>query len=276
MQVTDATTATARGKLAARAPGAGRGADQDTPGGPIIVLTYAHAGAELLTHALSASPLLACTSGTGLLPLCHSAAVTWRRIEGQAAVPTVLAMKSIRNLASTMDGIVRARSGASRWCETAFVGPAAAETFLQVFPATTFLCFHRRLQAVLAEGLRTYALGLAGSPFWPYGDAHPGNSVATIAAYWAACTEPLLDFEATHPQACLRVRHEDLAADPHHRAGKIFSYLGLDTQDLTAQQRQWRDARADATPVPPLPPDLIPPQLLAKVVQLDERLGYPS
>jgi hypothetical protein len=40
---------------------------------PIVVLTYAHAGAELLTQLLSASPPVACTSATGLLPVCHEA-----------------------------------------------------------------------------------------------------------------------------------------------------------------------------------------------------------
>ena len=49
--------------------------------GPIVLLTYAHAGADVLARVLSASPSLACTFGTGLLPLCHAAVNCWRIAE---------------------------------------------------------------------------------------------------------------------------------------------------------------------------------------------------
>jgi hypothetical protein len=267
--VRDATTVTAVERV---------GGLPDTPCGPIIVLTYAHAGAELLTRALSASPSLACTSGTGLLPLCHSAVTTWQKVEDRGGAASALAMQSVRVLASTMAAVIQARAGASRWCETAFAGPAAAETFLRVFPAATFLCLHRSLRAVLAESIRIYPWGLGGSPFWPYSGSHPGNNVATVAAYWAACTEQLLEFETTHPESCLRVRHEDLVADPQRQASEVFTFLGLGTPARTTPGHSpvvTGPANADAdAPGPPMPTTQIPPPLLARVSELHGRLDY--
>ena len=40
----------------------------------LIVLTYQHAGAERLRSLLTRDPDLACTYGTGILPLCDAAA----------------------------------------------------------------------------------------------------------------------------------------------------------------------------------------------------------
>jgi hypothetical protein len=252
-------------------------------GGPIVVLSYAHADAALLTRMLAASPAVACTQNTGLLPLCQAAAATWQSAEGRGAL-SALAIKSIRALVGTMATVVQSRSGATRWCETAYAGPATATTFLRIFPNATFLCLHRSLQAVLAAGIATYPWGLADSPFWPFSDSQPGNNIAAIAAYWAAYAESLLDFEDMHPESCLRVRHEDLTSNPRQQASKIFTRLALDACDLTepAQLKEGQHLAGDAgrltgpdgTDEPQLPMARIPPHLLAKAGKLHLRLGY--
>jgi Sulfotransferase family len=241
---------------------------------PVIVLTYAHAGAQLLNSALSASRALACTSATGLLPLCHEAVSTWQQAEDRNGPPSLLAISSVRALATTMITVIQARCGTSRWCETAFTPPAVAETFLQVFPEARFLCLHRSLRGVLGEAARAYPWGLGGSPFWAYAAPHPGNNAATIAAYWAARTGALLDFEAEQPGSCLRVRYEDLAADRGHRVSQIFAALGLEAPEPAVPRQQEEDAAAGAEPGPPVPPDRIPPELLAKVRDLHIGLDY--
>jgi Sulfotransferase family len=248
------------------------------PGGPIIVLTYAHAGDELLTRALSASQAVVCTRGTGLLPLCYSAVSTWQSLENRNAAPSQLALKSIRTLVNTMTAVIQSASGATRWCESAYVGRAAAQAFLQVIPEVTFLCMHRSLQAVLAEGIQAYPWGLYNSPFWTHAANHPGNVVATIAAYWAAHTEQLLDFESEHPEACLRVRHEDLSAEPQQRTIEIFTRLGLDTRDVHAStSHPTGDSDSEYAPLarPGPQPSLeqMFPPLDAKVRELHTRLG---
>jgi hypothetical protein len=242
--------------------------------GPIVVLSYEHAGAELLREVLSASPSLTFTSGTGLLSVCHAAASTWRVIEARKGL-SALAVTSIRTLAATMATVIQTRAGASRWCETSFAAPATATTFLEVFPSATILCLHRGLRGVLAEGIATYPWGLGGSPFWPYAAPHPGNNVATIAAYWAMRTEPLLDFEAQQAQCTMRVRYEDLAEEGVRVASAVYEFLGLDVGELPAlrlPQATSGEKRNDAEITQQL--DRLPGPLRAKISDLHTRLGY--
>jgi hypothetical protein len=197
------------------------------PRGPIVILTYAHAGDELLSSMLTATGDVGCTTGTGLLPLCHSAARTWQSVESRGSVLSALAIKSIRVLIAAMTVTIRSRSGATRWCETAYAGSSAAESFLQIFPETQFICLHRRLDAVFSAGLRAYPFGLGSSPFWSHAAGHPGDNLAIIADYWAAHSEQLLEFEEKRPGCVIRIRYEDLVNEGQSTARAVFDYLGI-------------------------------------------------
>ena len=248
-------------------------------GGPVIVITYAHTGAELLRDTLSQDPSLACTSGTGILPVCHAALATWRAIEGrEAAASSALAIRSVRALANTMITAITAGSGASRWCETSIAAPETAEAFLQVIPSTVFVCLHRALAGVLADGLKAYPWGLGGSPFWQFAGPHPGNNVATIAAYWATCTEQLLNFEERHRDRCVRVTYEDLANYQCQAAGLVYKFLGVDPAVLPVPPLPTPRPPQDTPAGSPTEPDLaeqllrLPRALWAKINELHDRL----
>jgi hypothetical protein len=123
-----------------------------------------------------------------------------------------------------------------------------------------------------------YPFGLGNSPFWPYSGPHPGNSIVTIAAYWAARTQALLEFEAQHAGSSCRVRYEDLTADPVAQASVIYAWLGLDATELAVlhpPHDQGASAVAAASPAGPAAlEDSMPPELRATVGRLSERLGY--
>ncbi len=252
-------------------------ADSEQARGPIIVLSYEHAGAELLSEVLSASKSVVCTSGTGVVPLCLAVARTWNQAQNRAAAPSALALASIRALVGGMISVIQAGAGAPRWCETAFALPDAAEIFLAAFPATTFLCLHRNLHGVLAEGLKTYPWGLGQSPFWAYSTPHPGNNVATIATYWTARTEALLGFEAKFERACLRIRYEDLAADCERRSSELYAYLGLGVEARLRcePQRPTAGELAGGVGQPLLPDAHVPAHVIEKANELHASLGYP-
>jgi hypothetical protein len=256
--------------------------DQDSAHGMIIILTYPHAGDQQLRDVLSANQSVTCTCSTGLLPLCHSAMTTWQNVEARNSAPSQLAIKSVRSLVGTMLAVIRSAAGATRYCETAYATPAVAESFLRVFTDATFICLHRRLLAVLGEGAAAYPWGLGGSPFWYYSGSHPGNNLATIAAYWIAHTRELLDFEAAHPQSCVRLRYEDLLTYPQGNMAELFARLGLGDQisfpySPDDQQQAMTTSQGDGLgPLLPLKPSLegIPSALRAQVNDLQERLGY--
>jgi hypothetical protein len=245
---------------------------------PVIILSYACSGADLLASALSASSALSCTEGTGMLPLCHSAMATWQRVEDRTGGPSALAIKSVRALIGAMLAVTYSAAGATRWCETSYAPATVADSFLQIFPAATFLCLHRGLAGVLADGSATYPWGLGSSPFWPYSGPHPGNNAATVAAYWVASSRSLLDFEARHPQSCVRVSHDQLAAGLHEEAERIFIRLGLDTRDLAVLQASDGNASAElAAPArTQIPVDQLPVPLLDSINEIHAELGIPG
>ena len=117
-----------------------RAAGHPGPRGPVIVLGYGHSGVGFLGGLLSSYRELACTSGTGLLPLCEAAAATWRQIENRAGPLSPLALASIRALTGSLITTALAGTGKVRWCEIAFAHPRCAETFLEVYPSARILC----------------------------------------------------------------------------------------------------------------------------------------
>lgn len=113
---------------------------------------------------------MACTSGTGVLPLCDQAIATWRNIEGRPdALPSRLALAATRALATSVITTVLAREGKRRWCEVAAPNSKAAKTFLNVYPGTRFLCLHRACPDVIRAALDAS----------PWGVEHKGNLLPT-------------------------------------------------------------------------------------------------
>lgn len=249
----------------------------DVRDAPVIVLTYAHSGAARLQSLLASHPDLACTSGTGILPLCEQAAITWRIADDRADMGlSPLALASIRALATGIITSMLIRTGKRRWCELAAAPPMSAETFLQIYPGTRFVCLHRACTDMVYAAIHASPWGLAGPAFAPFTATHPGSTVAALTAYWTAHAGPLVTFEEAHPEVCHRIRYEDLSAGS--QASALFAFLGLeipsagipggrDASDITAEP----GAAGCATPIPA---GQIPPQLLAQANDLAGKLGY--
>jgi hypothetical protein len=244
----------------------------------VVVLTYAHAGGARLQALLADRLGFACTSGTGILPLCHQAAAAWRHAEDRPAdaVLTPIAATSIRSLVAMMATTITARIGRPRWCETTTVQRDVAETFLSLFPRTRFICLHRACDGVIGAALAARPWGLSGPAFAPYVAAYPASTVAALTAYWAAHAGPLLAFEAAFPEACQRVRFEDLDAEAGGGVDSLADFLGH-SGPLRAAPLGGRGA--ETTPSgsgdgPPLPVGQLPAHLRNQVDELHARLGY--
>lgn len=108
---------------------------------------------------------------------------------------------------------------------------------------------------------------------------YPASTVASLTAYWATVTGPLLAFEREHPRSCLRVRFEDLVRTRRETAETVMAFLGLTgIHDSPGP--------AEASPPPPasentgpdagFPVGLIPPRLLAQANDLLRQLSYPA
>jgi Sulfotransferase family len=258
-------------------PGATAAATNLAGSAPVIVLGYPYSGAARVLSLLSDSGGLACTSGTGVLPLCHQAAEVWRHAEGRLEEPgkiSALAAASIRAMVGAVITQVLVREGRDRWCEFAVASEDAAGTFLSLYPAARFVCVHRGFSDVARAALQSSPWGLAGPGYAPFVTAYPGSTLSALGAFWVARTAALLSFETNHPAQCLRIRYEDIDGEPG-TAATIASFLSLGEAASRPALEAGRVSSAEATPEPGVPVAQLPPALLTEVNDLLERLDYP-
>jgi protein-tyrosine sulfotransferase len=252
---------------------------------PVIVLTHAQSGAALLQHMFADHGSLACTTGTGVLPVCDLAADAWRQVDNREGPLPKLAVTSIRALTDSLITAILAAAGKPRWCEFSIALADTADVFTQLYPAARIICLHRRCTDVIAAGLRAHPWGLSGTPFMSQAAAYPGNGVAAVAAYWVMSTQALLRFQSARPAACYRLRYEDLPADGGTIPDEIAEFLGLETREpggprsLPRPGDRRRPSAAFSSPATSdeqVPTDRIPPSLRDQISQLHHQLGYRS
>jgi len=250
---------------------------QRTSTGPIILLSYLYSGAEMVQRTLARDTDLACTAGTGILPMCEAVAETWIRVEGRPGrSPSRLAQTSIRSLVSLQLNALLLPSGRRRWCELALAPASTAAMFLRIFPESSVVCVHRRCIDTITAAAAEHPWGLAGSGLAAFIHQFPGNTAAAAAAYWISATEQLLELEAAHQQVH-RVRYEDVEADAQEALAPISPGLRLvgavNPWPLAPVPGTAADEVLPATTVH-VPVQMIPNDLRGRVEQLQQQLGY--
>jgi hypothetical protein len=243
---------------------------------PVVILGYPHGGTERLRAILARHPGLACTTGTGIIPLADQAAAAWRSVDARpGGPPSPLAISSVRALMTGLITAILAGTGGRRWCETAFTSPAAVAAFRDLYPATRFVCLHRCCPDVISEAVRASPWGLAGPAFAPYTAAYPGSTVAALTAYWTARTAELIQFAEDCPESARQVRYEDLSDGELDDDSREF--LGLVPGPAGMPGRN--DADGQAGPASgeagPFPAGQVAPRLLDDANRLLRVLGYP-
>lgn len=254
-------------------------ADTTARAHPVIVMACTGSGADRLRSVLSRFPGLTCTSGTGILPLCYNAAAAWQKIDGRDQEGfSPLAAASVRALAGGLVTAILARDGGKRWCEFTSASPAAASAFARLYPGTVFLIVHRQAAALMRAILDANPWGLAGPEFAPFVSASPDSTAAALAGYWVMHTSRLLDFEQAHPRSCLRIRIEDVGANPEQTRLDIGGFLSCDIPNASPVLSHGTASDqpvAPALPADEIPLGQIPPRLLSQLNDLHSTLGYP-
>jgi hypothetical protein len=248
-------------------------ADPAARGAPIIVLTYPHSGAKRLWSLLTASPTLACTSGTGILPLCKQSAIAWSEADGQLGNRmSQIAITSTRVLTTSIITSILARQGKRRWCEFATAPPESAENFLQIHPGTRFLIFHRNCADVILSSLSSDAWERKEPESSPFNASYPASAAAAVMAFWVRRTESLIAFEGSNPKICRRVRYEDITTNTS--TADMFDFLGIEPIDPLIAPGDIDVGRSQPDPKTPFAAQQIPAPLLARANTLHRRLGY--
>jgi len=269
-------------------------------GDPVFVLCSGRSGSTLLRFLLDAHPDLACPPETNVPALCAQLATVWSLIEGAPLsvnrgdepplVPDT-AIAGIRATVNMMVGSYLERRGKKRYCDKSLGTARFADLLQRVYPEARFLCLYRHPMDVIASGMEACPWGLNGYGFDPYIATTPGNAVLALARFWADNTAETLMAEERFGERCLRVRYEDLVADPEGTATAIFAFLGvapapgISANCFSAERERfgpadykiWYTSKITKDSIGrgwSVPVALVAPQVLATMNELVGKLGY--
>ena len=267
---------------------------------PVFILCNGRSGSTLLRFVLDAHPELACPPETNLPGLCVQLAAVWSLIEGaplsanRGDEPPEIPQTAIAGVRETMDRMVGsylARRGKKRYCDKSLGTARCAPLLRRVYPEARFICLYRHPMDVIASGVEACPWGLNGYGFDPYIAATPGNAVMALATFWADNVRVALSVEERFPEACLRLRYEDLVADPEATTAAVFEFLevsaapGLSQACFSAERERfgpgdhkiWYTSAISGDSVGrgwSVPTGMIAPQLLGVINELAGQLGY--
>jgi hypothetical protein len=270
------------------------------PQGPVFVLCGARSGSTLLRFVLDAHPDLSCPPETNVPALCGQLATVWSLIEGaplsanRGDEPPEIPDAAIAGVRETMDrmtGSYLARRGKKRYCDKSLGTARFAYLMTRIWPEAKFICLFRHPMDVIASGMEACPWGLNGYGFDPYIAETPGNAVFALARFWFDNASVIAMAEEQYADRCLRVRYEDLVADPQGQADRIFGFLeAAPVPDVEARMfasererfgpadyKIWHTSRISGDSVGrgwTVPAGLIGPQVREAINELCGNLGY--
>jgi len=202
----------------------------------VFVLCADQPGPAVLRSLLDAHPQLACPPETRLAAVCAQLTGVWsqlagsplpaERVSGPPAIPDA-ALAGIRHTMNRMMAPYLGRRGKQRYCDQSRGAVEQADVLRAVFPDAKFLCLYRHPLDVIASGLESTPWGLNGPGSDSYADLSSRNTVLAIAQFWAANVALIMAVEERFHECSLRVRYEDLLADPEGVGERIFRFLGV-------------------------------------------------
>ncbi len=267
---------------------------------PAFVLCNARSGSTLLRFLLDAHPELSCPPETNLPILCGQLANVWSLIEGAPLSPKRddqppdIPSAAIAGVRATMDSMLGPylnRRGKKRYCDKTLGTARFAALLQRIYPQVRFICLYRYPMDVIASAVEACPWGLSGYGFDPYIASTPGNSVLAVARFWIDNATSILAVEEQFADQCLRVRYEDLVANPEETAARLFDFLdaapapGISKTCFSgdrerfgpADHKIWYTSQITADSVGrgwSIPAAMLPPQIIAEINVLAERLGY--
>jgi hypothetical protein len=241
----------------------------------VIVVGSAQSGVAMLRRALTTGGSVTWIDAPALVHLGYQVARTSAMAEGRANGTSALARTTVSSLLLVLITGRLAADGRQTWSATTVPEPGdGLEFFAGMVQAARFVCLHRRCDAVVRSVLAAHPWGISpGTGFDKFVIKHPLSPAAAVTEYWAAHTAALAGFEATHPDRCLRVRYEDMVADPAKTSSLLRDFTGAQV-DIVVDGGGAQSA--DGTAVMPPAPELVPADLMGRVNDLMTDLGYPA
>lgn len=220
----------------------------------VVILGFPRSGTTLLRRLLNAHPVLSCPPETNVLNACgrflaeHDIARGMKvgAVAGLAysGIDEDDLLGRLRHLAFGLFRDICDRSGKQVWVEKSPFDFFHLDTVERLCgKRCQYLCIVRHpLDVVCSTKELCDEMEVFPYDLHDYIRRHPAAYEA-FAHAWADTHERLLRFEAAHAEHCVRVRYEDLVADPPVELGRLLDFLGYptDTQAMVAEAMKGRD-----------------------------------
>jgi protein-tyrosine sulfotransferase len=204
----------------------------------VIVLGLHRSGTTLLRRILDAHPAIACPSETYVFSGLGRMMREDRFVDASLGVVSGLAYAGIapeetlarlRALAFDLHRTIAERQKKPIWA-----AKSTSDTFyvdeIEALcgDASRFVVITRHGGDVVCSVQELTAKQEAYLPeVWEYVRRCP-YPLEAFAEMWCQVTTRLDAFAAAHPDNCLAIRYEDLAADPKRVMGEVFAFIGVD------------------------------------------------
>lgn len=198
---------------------------------PLFILSAERSGSTLLRYILDTHPDICCPGELFLGQLALALHTTLSRTtglleEGEGTRERFARAEARRVILQPVEAYVRAR-GKKLWCDKT---PANLEYLGEIeatFPDARYICLHRACLDVVHSTLESRKQRKTQDAYTPFEGTHPELVISFMLEKWVQAAEKMLEFGASNPDRCLRLRYEDLIADPPKVLEPLFRFIGV-------------------------------------------------
>jgi protein-tyrosine sulfotransferase len=272
-------------------------ASQQGESQPVFVLSCNRAGSTLLRFILDTHPEIYCPPELFLGQAAHSMGTFLSGLAGwesfQETDQEFLVAEAVREpLRAFLDerlATYTAGHGKRLWCEKTPNNVYHLKLLDALYPEAKHVCLYRHGLDVVVSAMRM-AKHIPSIQRCIHQSS--GHALTGTIRWWCGMTREILAFERGNPDRCLRIRYEDMVADPARALEPVFSFLGvawdermLDAVFTTEHELGHEDPnvrfntrihRESLGTGADLPLEEVPGEVLAEMRRLLAELGYPE